>query len=270
MQVIRSMLGLGAATCLLAGTTAGGASAAVAPGARATVASSIWQVVPSANPQPHLVTDSEFASVSMGSATDGWAAGSFQAANAVGHPLVEHWDGTAWTRVPAPTPSGRQAGLAGVDELSTGNAWAVGDSANGSPGEGNIDNQPLIEHWNGSAWSIVNGVTLPSGSTGVLNAVGGTGPHDLWAVGYTLNADATLEQVLFEHFDGTSWQQAASPPRPRPATRTRPTASCSPRQCPPPHRTTSGWSARCWNRIPPRTSSRTGTEPGGAWSPRPA
>jgi len=174
--VIRRALGLGAAAFLLVGTAAGGASAATV--------SSIWQVVPSENPQPHLVTDSEFASVSMGSATDGWAVGSFLASNAVGHPLVEHWDGTAWTRVPAPMPSGTQAGLAGVDELSTGNVWAVGDSANGSPGEGNIDNEPLIEHWNGTKWSIVNGVTLPSGSTGVLNAIGGTGPGDLWAVGY--------------------------------------------------------------------------------------
>jgi len=59
--VIRTVLGLGAAACLLVGTTAG----------------RIWQVVPSENPQPHLVTDSEFASVSMGSATDGWAVGSF-------------------------------------------------------------------------------------------------------------------------------------------------------------------------------------------------
>jgi len=59
--VIRTVLGLGAAACLLVGTTAGG----------------VWQVVPSENPQPHLVTDSEFASVSMGSATDGWAVGSF-------------------------------------------------------------------------------------------------------------------------------------------------------------------------------------------------
>jgi hypothetical protein len=201
--VIRRLLGSGAAACLLAGTAAGGASAAAA--------GSIWQVVPSENPQPHLVTDSSLASVSMASATDGWAAGSFLAANAVGHPLVEHWDGSAWSRVAARTPSGRQAGLAGVDELSSGNAWAVGDSANGSPGEGNIDNQPLIEHWNGTAWSIVNGVSLPPGSTGVLNAVGGTGPADLWAVGYTLNADATVEQVLFEHFDGTSWQRAAFP-----------------------------------------------------------
>ena len=209
--MIRRVLGLGAAACLLAGTAAGGASAATS--------NSIWQVVPSQNPQPHLVTDSEFASVSMGSAADGWAVGTFLAANAVGHPLAEHWDGTAWTRVPAPMPSGTQAGLAGVDELSTGNAWAVGNSANGSPGEGNIDNEPLIEHWDGSAWSIVNGVTLPSGSTGVLNAIGGTGPDDLWAVGYTLNADATMEQVLFEHFDGTGWQRAAFPAQ---------TAACDP------------------------------------------
>ena len=144
--MIRTVLGLGAAACLLVGTTAGGASAAMASGAGVAPASSIWQVVPSENPQPHLVTDSEFASVSMGSATDGWAVGSFLAANAVGHPLVEHWDGTAWTQVAAPMPSGRQAELSGVDELSTGNAWAVGDSANGSPGEGNIDNEPLIEH----------------------------------------------------------------------------------------------------------------------------
>jgi len=75
--VIRTVLGLGAAACLLVGTTAGGASAAVASGVGAAPAGSIWQVVPSENPQPHLVTDSEFASVSMGSATDGWAVGSF-------------------------------------------------------------------------------------------------------------------------------------------------------------------------------------------------
>ena len=47
-------------------------------------------------------------------------------------------------QVPAPEPSGRQAQLAGVDQLSATNAWAVGNSATGSPGEGNIDDQPLI------------------------------------------------------------------------------------------------------------------------------
>ncbi len=59
--MIRRLLGLGAAACLVAGTSAGGASAAVA--------GSIWQVVPSENPHPHLVTDSSLASVSMASAS---------------------------------------------------------------------------------------------------------------------------------------------------------------------------------------------------------
>jgi hypothetical protein len=209
-HVIRRSLGLGAAAGLLAVTVAGGASAA---------AGSIWHVVPSENPQHHQVTNSLFTGVSGVSATDGWAVGQFDDANALGHPLAEHWNGSAWTRVAAPEPHGRQAALAGVDELSTGEAWAVGDSANGSPGEGNIDSLPLIEHWNGTAWSVARGASLPSGSTGVLNAVGGSGPHDLWAVGYALNADATIEQVLFEHFDGHTWQQAPFPAQ---------TAACDP------------------------------------------
>jgi hypothetical protein len=163
--VIRRLLGLGAAACLLAVTPAGGAGAA-AGGAGAAAAGSIWQVVPSENPQQHLVTNSLFTGVSAVSGTDGWAVGQFDDASALSHPLIEHWNGSAWTSVAAPEPGGRQATLAGVDELSTGNVWAVGDSANGSPGEGNIDNLPLTEHWNGTAWTLVRGVSLPSGSTG--------------------------------------------------------------------------------------------------------
>ena len=201
--MIRRVLGLGAAACLLAGTAAGGASAATS--------SSIWQVVPSFNPQPHQVTDSSFASVSMTSATDGWAVGLFMDKNALENPLAERWDGSGFTQVTAPEPSGRQAQLAGVDQLSATNAWAVGNSATGSAGEGNIDDEPLIEQFNGSTWSIVPGASLPAGATGILNAVGGTGPDDLWAVGFTLSAEAAQEHVLFEHFDGTTWQRVAFP-----------------------------------------------------------
>lgn len=205
-DVIWRLLSLGAAGCLLAGTAT--ASASAAPG-------SIWQVVPSQNPEPHLVTNSFFASVSMASGTDGWAVGQFMDAQALGHPLTEHWAGSAWTRVSAPEPAGKQASLAGVDELGPADAWAVGTSAAGSAGEGNIDEAPMIEHWSGSAWHLVKGVSLPSGATGTLNAVGGSGPGDLWAVGFMLSADATQEQVLFEHFNGKTWQQAAFPTQAR-------------------------------------------------------
>jgi hypothetical protein len=200
--VIVRFLGIAAAASLLAVATGGSAGA---------TAASIWQVVPSENPQAHQVTDSSLNSVSMASATDGWAVGDFSAASAIGHPLAEHWDGSAFTRVAAPTPKGRQGGLAGVDELSPADAWAVGTSGDGTEGEGNIDDQPLIEHWNGKAWSIATGASLPAGGTGDLSAIGGTGPDDLWAVGFQLSADDATESVLFEHFNGTNWQIAPFP-----------------------------------------------------------
>ena len=162
--------------------------------------SSIWQVVPSENPQPHLVTDSEFAGVSMSSATDGWAVGSFLAANAVGHPLAEHWAGTAWTRVPAPMPSGTQAGLAGVDELGAGNAWAVGDSANGIP---------YVEHWNGTAWSLVK-TPNRGGEGSLLNGITALGSGDVWAVGQTQQLNGAI-MPMTDQFNGTSWSVVPSP-----------------------------------------------------------
>jgi hypothetical protein len=39
--------------------------------------------------------------------------------------LVEHWNGTAWTQVPSPNPSGDNE-LDGVAATSASNAWAVG------------------------------------------------------------------------------------------------------------------------------------------------
>ena len=41
--------------------------------------------------------------------------------------LAIHWDGTAWTIVPTPTPEGI-ADLAAVVALATDDVWAVGGS----------------------------------------------------------------------------------------------------------------------------------------------
>ena len=53
---------------------------------------------------------------------------------ALDHPLAEHRSGSTWTRVPVPQPAGQQALLNAVDDLSPGNAWAVGTSFGGSVG----------------------------------------------------------------------------------------------------------------------------------------
>ena len=193
------VLSVGTAACLLAAAWAGPAAAATG---------STWQALTTVNQQASQVTDSQFLGVSLASPADGWAVGTFDDKNAVAHPLVEHWDGAAWALGHAPQPSGRDAQLAGVDELSTSDVWAVGLSEGDT---GVTSDLPLIEHWNGTSWSMAAGASLPAGASGVLNAIGGSGPDDLWAVGYMLSADQSQESLLLEHFNGTQWKNVAFP-----------------------------------------------------------
>jgi hypothetical protein len=61
--------------------------------------------------------------------------------------LILRWNGTAWTRVPSPTPGGG-ALLVSVAATSGRNAWAVGQTATYS-----TPNPRTVElHWNGTAW----------------------------------------------------------------------------------------------------------------------
>src|SRR5436305_546774 len=66
--------------------------------------------------------------------------------------------------------------LSGVAALTASNAWAVGGYDTGGTGL----NHTLIEHWNGTAWSIV---PTPDSPPGVLNAVDAVSASDVWAVG---------------------------------------------------------------------------------------
>lgn len=63
--------------------------------------------------------------------------------------LAEGWSGTKWTVQPTPNPAGADfTFLHGVSCISGSNCWAAGEW--GSP----TGPRTLIEHWNGSAWSI--------------------------------------------------------------------------------------------------------------------
>ena len=190
-----------AAAAAVALATAGGATGAqaAAPGP--------WQILRSVSPDPTKVDDSLFAGVSMSSASDGWAVGSFSNPQAVNQPLAEHWDGHAWriTAVP-PLPSGAASGaLNGVDEVAPANAWAAGDLTLAAGGT-----RTLIEHFTGTSWAVTpspNPFTGP-GAEDELKAVGGVSASDLWAVGFDFQGN--VAQGLFAHFDGTTWQ--AAPP----------------------------------------------------------
>jgi hypothetical protein len=195
------------ASTLLAVTSAALALLAAPAAAEAT---SIWQVQTTANPQAMALTDTFFSSVSASGPDEAWGVGTHSNRQASDQPLVEHWDGTTWTDNPVPSPAGQQATLSGVDDLSSADAWAVGQS---SPA-GGVRERTLIEHWDGSSWSIVpspNPATGVPGDDDVLTAVGGAGSNDLWAVGSATDQTTQTISLLFEHWDGTTWSAVPSP-----------------------------------------------------------
>jgi hypothetical protein len=75
--------------------------------------------------------------------------------------LVEHWNGTSWSIVPSPNPTGYSY-LNGVTCASTTSCDAVGYSAT-SPNF--LTGSTLVEHWNGTSWSIVASPNGPPGTT---------------------------------------------------------------------------------------------------------
>src|SRR5947209_11172460 len=85
-----------------------------------------------------------------------------------------------WSVVPSPNGSS-SSNLSGVAAVSANDIWAVGSSGNQRSGA-----QTLIEHWNGSSWSVV---TSPSPATGnnELFSVSAASASSIWAVGFLTN-----------------------------------------------------------------------------------
>jgi hypothetical protein len=165
---------------------------------------SSWTIVPT----PTLTggAKSTLNGVAALSANNAWAVG--RGRN--GAALAEHWNGTAWSVVPVPTPAGAASSqLSGISALSPSNLWAVGSVATvvGTT----VRTRTLVEHWNGSTWSIVP--SRNATSSNLLTGVAAVAANDVWAVGYTITTDGTNQpdRTLVEHWDGEAWSVVASP-----------------------------------------------------------
>ena len=160
-----------------------------------------WAVVPSPSPSPF---DNVLTGVATLSQTSAWAVG-YDSAGGYHRALIEHWDGTAWRVVPAPRAGPRDSDLWGVAALSASNAWAVGNENIGA-----FRFRPLVEHWNGTAWTVVRVPSPPLTGTGAtLSGIAATSARDIWAVG---NYDTgTRFQPLIEHFNGAHWSLIPAP-----------------------------------------------------------
>jgi hypothetical protein len=151
-----------------------------------------WSIVPSPKTGSYLLA------VKAISGKNVWAVGASSSGT-----LIERWDGTSWNIVPSPNPLPQNGVLYGVAAVSASDIWAVGFYTNSS----NVD-QTLIEHWNGSSWSIVPSPN--TGSSDSLNAVSSSSTSDVWAVGAYANS-SNVAQTLIEHWNGSSWSIVASP-----------------------------------------------------------
>lgn len=183
------------------------------PAAASAASSSVWQVQTTVDPSGNQLNNSYFTGVSASGSGEAWAVGTYEDTNALDNPLAEHWNGKSWKNVAIPAPSGQQAVVSAVDDLAPGNAWAVGTSFSGGVGA-TPAGLTLIEHWNGTAWTIVpspNPVSDTDGGADVLDAIAGTGPSDLWAAGWANDPATNTILMLFEHWNGTVWTAVTSP-----------------------------------------------------------
>jgi hypothetical protein len=161
----------------------------------------VWSVVPSPNVG---IYNNHLSAVAALSSNDIWAVGAYNAGGTWDYrPLTEHWDGSEWAVVPSPDPPGATYILLnGVAAVSANDVWAVGLYFNGSV------YQPLTEHWDGTAWSIVSGPVLEAG--GALAGVVAVSANDVWAVGY-YGSGNNFSQTLIVHWDGSAWSIIPSP-----------------------------------------------------------
>ena len=102
---------------------------------------------------------------------------------------MERWNGTSWSIVTSPNPSGTaESVLSSVSCPSTTSCFAVGSNLTTS------HTKTLVEHWNGTSWSIVTSPN-PSGATdSALSGVSCPTTTSCYAVGdwSTPTSDFTL------------------------------------------------------------------------------
>jgi hypothetical protein len=180
-----------------------------------------WSVVPAPN---ITATSATLSGVAGSSAGDVWAVGDATTITnqniAIQLPLLLHWNGSSWSVAQGAGLPGQQPGtsyfaqLSGVVALAANNAWAVGSV----PAQ--FGQSVLIEHWNGSTWSLVAGANPGQNGDDSLVAVSADSPNDLWAVGTgplpSAQGCALASNALVEHWNGIHWTSVAPalPPSP--------------------------------------------------------
>jgi hypothetical protein len=168
--------------------------------AQAATTCGVWKTVSSPSGKINLTAVAAVAS------NDVWAAGQVAAGGKAGlASLVEHWNGTAWTKVQLPASNVYQA-INGLVAIASDDVWAVGYASTDAL---NRPYRPNVMHWDGTAWSVQPYLAPPGADSSALVSVTGDGVGGLLAVGYAVYDGQ--KRTLVERFDGTAWSVVPSP-----------------------------------------------------------
>ena len=164
----------------------------------------IWDIIPYPTTPATSTVLSDIAVIAV---NDIWVVGSHDEANT----LITHWNGSIWEVVPSPNLCKVKNTLVSVSAIGANDVWAVGACSDEDTGGRIAWGKTLIEHWDGTRWSIVQGPGLlgPHQLTGVA----AISPDDVWAVGVSwTNANyPVVEHTVVMHWDGKQWSVIPSP-----------------------------------------------------------
>lgn len=109
-----------------------------------------------------------------------------------------------WTIMSSPNVAGTVGDvLAGVAVVSRANVWAAGWSVTSI--SSTYTYTAMMEHWSGSAWSLITIPLPPQAIASELNGIAAASANDIWAVGEYLPNQPRYWATLIEHFDGNAW-----------------------------------------------------------------
>ncbi|HKZ14084.1 MAG TPA: fibronectin type III domain-containing protein [Solirubrobacterales bacterium] len=186
-----------AAGCLVVGTV-GGAAQTWWVGEISGLSG--WAIYPMTPPVPAGASETKLEDVDCMSTSACTAVGSYKGPEGTYHPLVERWNGTAWSLQSAPNPA----------EGSAQNAMlSVSCNSNGCIAVGEAAGKPVAETWISGTWAL-SSAKLPTGAKGGKLSSISCNSSSCVAVGNSYES-AGQEKALAESFNGIAWSLMSAP-----------------------------------------------------------
>jgi hypothetical protein len=175
-------------------------------GATASLPAPVWARIPV--PEPTATFNGTLLGSWCVSTTDCYGVGWGSTTGSLLGTLVERWNGTSWSAMPSPNPTG--AGddfpqLNAVTCVSATDCTIVGTDFTLS----NTSNT-VVESWNGTSWSVVDSPDVSGANNNTLAGVSCVGADFCMAVGSAVTTSPD-EETLVEQWNGSSWSIDTSP-----------------------------------------------------------